>query len=170
MNRSLKQSQGFSMIELLISVVILAVGLLGVAGIQSIGIRTASVALDHNTATQLAVDIVERMRTNPDAFYNDAYKVDSIDAESTLTNVDCTPSSACTPAQKAQRDLYQWHSRLIQLNQGTATIARSGQTATVTIEWVDVTFGGQAQPQEETIERTGEESQSFTLSARMSQS
>ncbi len=165
MNRSLKQSQGFSMIELLISVVILAVGLLGVAGIQSIGIRTASVALDHNTATQLAVDIVERMRTNPDAFYDDAYKVDSIDAESDQCGL-----HSRFGLQLKKRDIYQWHSRLTQLNQGAATITRAGQTATVTIEWVDVTFGGQAQPEEETIERTGEESQSFTLSARMSQS
>lgn len=156
----LKPSQaGFSMIELLIALVILSVGLLGTAGIQALGLRTASVALDHNTATQLAVEITERMRTNALAFEANSYD-GSWDASSTLTRPTCSP---CTSAQQAQIDLHDWMARVTQLNQGAASIASDGVTATVTLTWVDVTFGSL----NSSGQNSGEEAQSFVLTARM---
>lgn len=168
MNQLPKCSNGFSMIELLIAVVILAVGLLGVAGIQSIGIRTANVALNHNTATQVAVEIIERMRTNPLAFKAGSY-TGTYDETSPPAAVTCT--TTCTVEEQAKKDLYQWYARVKQLNEGAAEIKVTGskkETAEVTIRWTDVTFGGQtAATSGNPDPRTGEEAQSFTLSARM---
>lgn len=157
------QQSGFSMIELLIALVILSVGLLGTAGIQALGLRTANVALDHNTATQLAVEITERMRTNRSAFAAGGYDGDW-DADSTLTRPTCGP---CSATQQAQIDLHDWVDRVVQMNQGSASIVSDGSTATVTVDWVDVTFGRVSGDGTTTVTNSGEEKQSFVLVARM---
>lgn len=165
----IRQQSGFSMIELLISLVILSVGLLGTAAIQSIGLRTASVALNHNTATQLSVEIIERMRINKDVLEAGGYdgEWDETSAE-TMQSPECSP---CTADQQASLDLYKWVQKVTDLNQGSASISYASGTVTVTIEWVDVTFGGEIQQDaagEDISGSDGEEQQSFVLSARMS--
>lgn len=152
-----RYQSGFSMIELLIALVILSVGLLGVAGIQAIGLRTASVALDHNTATHLSVEILERIRTNAQAFDAGAYD-GAWDADSTLTEPTCAP---CTAAEQAKKDIHTWVGHVVELNEGKASIRRDGDTAIVTIEWVDITFGGNEG------KTSADEAQSFVLAARM---
>ncbi|MEX2320836.1 MAG: type IV pilus modification protein PilV, partial [Saccharospirillum sp.] len=64
-NPIVSKQSGYSLIEVLVTVVVLAVGLLGVAGVQALGLRTANVALDHNRVTVLATDMAERIRANP---------------------------------------------------------------------------------------------------------
>ncbi len=144
------------MIEVLVTVVILSVGLLGVAGVQALGLRTATVALDHNTVTSLSVEITERMRANPIAFENDDY-VGDFDVDNPALGDAC--EQVCTPAERAESDLLDWYSRLSDLNNASAVITRVGNVAEVEISWVDVglAFGNQ----------DGEEEQSFTYSARM---
>lgn len=151
------QSQaGFTMIELLVALVVLSVGLLGVAGIQALGLRTASVALDHNTATLLAVDITERMRVNRTAFQAGLYDGQFDEDNQPLGSV-CT--SGCTPEQQAATDLINWYNRLMELNGASASISRSNNTALVTINWTDVGIGIE--------DGSGEEAQTFVYSARL---
>lgn len=151
-----RNQSGFSMIEVLVTVVILAVGLLGVAGVQALGLRTANVALDHNTVTSLAVEITERMRANPIAFQNDDY-LGNYDTDNPAEGQECL--QACTPAQRAVSDLVNWYSRLSDLNNASAVITRAGSVAEVEISWVDAGLGFGNQD--------GEEVQSFTYRARM---
>jgi type IV pilus assembly protein PilV len=147
---------GFSMIEVLVTVVILSVGLLGVAGVQALGLRTANVALDHNTVTSLAVEITERMRANPTAFLDDDY-VGEFDSDNPAAGNAC--AQVCTPADRAESDLLDWYTRLSDLNSASAEITRVGNVAQVEISWVDVGLGfGQ---------QDGQEAQSFTYRARM---
>ncbi len=55
---------GFSLIEVLISVLVLAIGLLGLAALQTQGLRASTDSYVRSQATTLAYDIIERMRTN----------------------------------------------------------------------------------------------------------
>jgi len=57
---------GFTLIEAMISLVILSIGLLGVAAMQSLGLRLNYDALQRTQATNLAYDIAENMRLDPD--------------------------------------------------------------------------------------------------------
>ncbi len=54
--------KGFTLVEAMISLVILSIGLLGVAGMQSMGLRLNYDALQRSQATTLAYDISEKMR------------------------------------------------------------------------------------------------------------
>lgn len=53
---------GSTMIEVLVALLILAIGLLGMAGLQTLSLRNAHDAYLRTQATILAVDMVERMR------------------------------------------------------------------------------------------------------------
>lgn len=58
--------RGFSLIEVLIALVILAVGVLGLAALQTTGIQYTHDAYIRSQATVIVYDLVERMRNNVD--------------------------------------------------------------------------------------------------------
>ena len=60
--------QGFTLIEVLVTVIIMAVGLLGVAGLQLAGMRSNHSAFLRTQATIAAYDLIDRMRADPQAF------------------------------------------------------------------------------------------------------
>lgn len=66
-----KYSKGVSLIEVLVAVIILAFGLLGLAGLQSVSLRNNNSAMMRTQATYLAQDIIDRMRVNKTAAIDD---------------------------------------------------------------------------------------------------
>jgi len=62
--------QGMGMIEVLVSVLVLAVGLLGIAAMQSLALRGGQSSLESSQAVMAANSIIEAMRANPTADYN----------------------------------------------------------------------------------------------------
>ena len=71
----LRKQRGFSMIEVLVTVLILAIGLLGLAGLQSTALRSNHSALLRSQATVLAYDIADRIRANRTAALDGDYVV-----------------------------------------------------------------------------------------------
>ena len=55
---------GVSLVEVLVAVVVLSIGLLGLAGLQASGIRVGQSSIYRSQAAQLAYDMVDRMRVN----------------------------------------------------------------------------------------------------------
>ncbi|MBK8971949.1 MAG: type IV pilus modification protein PilV [Hahellaceae bacterium] len=109
-------AKGLTMIEVLVVLVILSIGLLGVAGLQITSIRQTANSGMQTQAMILAGDLVERIRTNRGAIvqgnqmtitmanYGKAVGVD-LPATAIAT---CTTSSGCTPESMADNDLYEW--------------------------------------------------------------
>ena len=60
----MNKNTGFTLIEVLIAMIVLAVGLLGLAGLQATSLRNNQSAYNRIKATQLAYDIADRMRAN----------------------------------------------------------------------------------------------------------
>jgi len=124
---SVKQNKqrGFTLLEVLITIVILSVGLLGVANLQMLGLNYNNNAYHRSQAVQLAYDIIERMRMNPDGVDAGNYSGGSTAANSTQTLTftsggsitaaptlgtlpQCDQSNFCNAANLAIFDLYQW--------------------------------------------------------------
>ena len=61
---SRKKQQGFTLLEVLIALLVLSIGLLGLAALQTTGLRSNEMASMRTTSTMLAYDISERMRAN----------------------------------------------------------------------------------------------------------
>ncbi len=57
---------GFTLIEVLVSVLILAIGLLGLAGLQLAGLQNNQSALLRSQATMIAYDIGDKLRATPE--------------------------------------------------------------------------------------------------------
>jgi len=104
--------------------VVLSIGLLGIAGLQATSKRTSYEALQRTTAVMLTRDIIERMRTNPDqiAAYNG-----TVD-ETTIAHNDCSSAGGtCTPAQLAAYDLFEWQQAILGASEKAAdTVTNTG--------------------------------------------
>lgn len=120
--------QGASLLEVMIAVVVLSVGLLGVAALQGSALQTTHSSLMRSQATTLAADMADRLRANRNQAISGAYDTDFVEA------VECAaPTSTGTlPAQ----ELEDWQIRLAcGLPSGQGRIERSGNQITITTRW-----------------------------------
>lgn len=101
----MKNTHGFSLVELMVAVLILAVGLIGLAGLQVAGLRSNQVAYYRSIATQLAYDMTDRMKANVVGVQNGNYN------NGAAGTADCK-TSMCTPAELAEYDLATWNAAL----------------------------------------------------------
>lgn len=119
------KSRGFSLLEVLIAVLVLSIGLLGLAGLQVLSIKQNHNSYLRSQATFLAHDVIERMRANRTAAVGGAYDIGF-------------GESAGSGGSVAESDLASWKARLArELPSGDGDVAVSGELATVTIRWDD---------------------------------
>lgn len=118
---------GFSLVEVLVTLVILAFGLLGLAGMQSIGLKNSQGSLVRSQATLLGYDIIDRMRSNCTAALGGDYNVALGTGTVTGTSISAT-------------DVNQWRAGIalaLTSGQGGINVDASNGVATVTIQWND---------------------------------
>jgi len=135
-----KQS-GFTLLEVLITLVILAIGLLGLAGLQAVGLQQNHSAYMRSQATQAAYSIMDRMRANPVemAAIGNKYLTSPKDAN---VQAGCT-AGGCDETQMAENDLFEWNEALnsslpnlaVPVDLGNITV--NGSIYTITINWDD---------------------------------
>lgn len=129
-----KDQAGFTLLEVLITLVILAIGLLGLAGIQATGLKNNHSAYMRSQATQLAYDIADRMRANMTAV--DSYL--TTDPSSAGIKTSCMEVSGCAPVDMAENDLYEWNLALTNaLPLAEAIVSIASGVHTITINWDD---------------------------------
>jgi type IV pilus assembly protein PilV len=127
---------GFSLVEVLVALVVLAVGMLGVASLFATSMHAGSGAIARMEAVSLAGDIADRIRANRRA--GSAYT-------GAGANDNCIgPGSvSCTPVQMAANDIYVWRRQLAQAFQGgtangTVTFADgTPATYTINVRWTE---------------------------------
>lgn len=110
--RSTRQQRGVGLIEVLIAVLVFALGVLGMASMQVGAKRTSYDALQRSLATSLARDIVERMRSNPsDSSMAIFGAVNNLGGGTKTKPKDCT-TNTCTPTELANYDVWEWEQAL----------------------------------------------------------
>lgn len=134
MRISVKKSsaqRGATLIEVLVAMLILSVGLLGLAGMQMTALKSNQSAYYRSQATVLAYDIIDRMRANRADALNGVYDI-------ALKNEACDPMLASS-GTLAQKDVAEWLNSLSCLLSPDArgSVVRNGRLFTVSIEWND---------------------------------
>jgi len=147
------RSSGFSLIEVLISLVILSVGLLGIAAMVSVSMKSKGSSYLRTQALAQSSAIIDRMRANRATATTGGYNCNDIRGTVTcsagaLTQQTCNGSTnPCTPAQIADMDMYEWTQDLqnllgngiatnVSYNITTVTVAQYTQVQ-VSISWDD---------------------------------
>lgn len=98
-----KKQHGFSMVEVLVSLLVIGVGLLGLSGLQIASVKSTNNAHSRNVANNLAMELSDRMRANPQGVDNGFYE-NNIDCTS-IEASQCKTSSFCSPQQIARIDV-----------------------------------------------------------------
>ncbi len=102
--------RGFSLIEVIVSVLVTSVGVVGMAGMQVTSKRAGYEAIQRTTATAMAMDVLERMRSNPRALTS--YSTAGLGGTTITTepSPDCSNDTTeiCNAGQLAAHDLWQW--------------------------------------------------------------
>ncbi len=142
------QQKGFNLIEILVTVIILAIGLLGVAGMQLTGLKYSQGAYHRSQVVVMTNDIVDRMRANRAAAESGSYDIAIGDA---ANGVPCDVVMICNPVMMADADLAEWKQALAaNLPSGDGSIERNGNVFTITIQWDD--SRGQLDPKTMAVE------------------
>ena len=151
----MNKNTGFTLIEVLIAMLVLGVGLLGLAGLQATGLRNSQSAYNRSQATELAYDMADRMRANDPINEPDHTNVlAAYIAGVPVANANCKNTTGCSATDMAKNDLYEWNCAVAggcqnntppiaaALPGGAGAIAVAAGVFTITISWTDKNNNG----------------------------
>lgn len=145
-----KQS-GFSMLEVLITILVLSFGLLGMAALITTGMRGNNTAYYRSIATQQTLDIADRMRANLAGVRANNYDaltavIPTIPANANCVAVGSAVAAICTAVQMSAFDQAQWNTaNSVLLPGGTGTVTGTPATGyLITMSWIEKEMGGAA--------------------------
>lgn len=126
-----KASQkGLSLIEVMIAVFVLAIGLLGAAGMQLSALKYTDSSRMNSQASFIVYDIIDRMRANADPIQLEKYEIGSLSE---------VPASA---ASISDQDLIDFASNLAALPSADARIIVNGSEVAVSVSWSEARAAG----------------------------
>lgn len=128
---ALPHSRGLTLVEILVALLVLSIGLLGLAALQTSSLRFNTSAYYRTQATALAYDLADRMRANRQGALDDLYNTPLED-----------PPPACgainVVGSVAEQDIATWRDALAcRIPQSTGSVVRNGNEFTVTVRWDD---------------------------------
>jgi type IV pilus assembly protein PilV len=155
------RSGGFSLIEVLVSILIFAIGVLGIASMQAHGMKLAKDTQSLGSSVFLANSIVEKMRANMSGVEEGGYK--AITGSESL--IAC--ARACTQVQRATNDSYEWNSMISAAMPGGKGTVKSIDDNGTAADWRDDLYQVEI-VWTETIEGLAtDKSQMFALEVRL---
>ena len=131
-----KKQQGFTMLEALLTLFVLTIGVLGVAGLQMRAMSSGGVAMQRTVAMMKTQEIIERMRVNRT----------NAAAYAGNTVVSAPMSAAPVGAAQSVVDVTTWQTDIVALLPNPVTtnitvapgvVATSPSRVVVTISWTD---------------------------------
>ena len=131
-----QRQRGFTLLEVLIALLILSIGLLGLAALQTTSLRSNQMASMRTSATQLAYDISDRMRANPAGVAAGEYVL--------------AGGTTPTGTSIAATDLIAWNQAVVALPGGRTSITQcdgtsvppcDGVTHIITVQWDEMRTG-----------------------------
>jgi type IV pilus assembly protein PilV len=102
--------RGFALIEVLVALVILTIGLLGLANLHAVAIAQGNSSLLRNKATMLAYEMADRIRANRPGAAAGAYN--GFSATGAVSASPGCVTTGCTTVQLAQNDFWEWNQEL----------------------------------------------------------
>ncbi|GAB2660770.1 type IV pilus modification protein PilV [Arenimonas aestuarii] len=130
--RAPRRQSGLSLIEVLIAVLIMAVGLLGIAALQAVTLRNSQSAFDRTQATVLSYAILDAMRANATAARANSYNV----------GMTCTVPAAGGTLVSSDHSTWISSLKATMGDSACGSIACAANICTITIRWNDSRASG----------------------------
>jgi type IV pilus assembly protein PilV len=145
--------RGFSLLEVLVALVIISIGVLGVAAMQASALSNTHTSQNESLVAVQARSLADAMIANP-AYWNSpgsppaSFVVTAPVAPSTVATVSdatlsaigpgCTASACTTPSTVAAYDVQQWGKQLIPGSSASVTcVAGSPEVCTIQMQWTE---------------------------------
>ncbi len=118
----------------MVALVVLGVGMLGIASLYVVTLRSSGSAASRMQAVNLAGDLADRIRANP------AGAAHYADLDSAADNQCIDAALPCSPVQMAQQDLHLWKRQIADSLPGAAAgevafTPGTPATYTITVRW-----------------------------------
>lgn len=128
------KAQGFTLIEVLIALIIMSVGMLGIAGLYVHSMQAGRTSMFRHHAVTLAGDVADRIRANPRA--GAVYALAGADNNCVAAGIDCTP------AEMAANDVFLWDQQALDTlpNGDVVVVFNNGvvpPTYQITVSWTE---------------------------------
>lgn len=149
---------GFTLVEVMVSIVILSFGLLGIAGLMVKGMQFTHSAQQRSMATLMAYDMIDRMRSNQAGvaladnlsgggnYHRPASNVSTTGSPYIIQKTACVGSTAsttgCTAADMADQDSYEWEQMIgSRLAKGVGIVCRDSSNSAGSYDGTTITHG-----------------------------
>jgi type IV pilus assembly protein PilV len=133
------RANGFSLVEMMVGLLVLSVGMLGVASLFATSLSSGSSAIARMQAVSLANDLADRIRSNPTA---------GVAYQGAAANHNCVGGNigavSCSPQDMAANDLFVWNQQIADAwpggsGVGQVTVVQVAGTAlntyTIQVSW-----------------------------------
>ena len=129
-----RRTGGFSLIEVLVALVILALGLLGFALLQTLNLRYTQSANYRTQATNLAYDLLDQMRSN---HFTAAWYAGSGGASFQPGDVTSTQCGRDVGTVEIEQNVERWQCQVVAAlgDEASASVTYANRVATVTLTW-----------------------------------
>ncbi|MGH8158327.1 MAG: type IV pilus modification protein PilV [Rhodanobacter sp.] len=139
------RDHGFTLMEVLVALVVISIGLLGIASMQASAIASTHTSQTESLVSIEARSLADAMQANPGYWASGLFPASFTITNNTISdtalagqNTDCG-TIACTPGQLAGYDLQHWATQLnLQVPGSTATVACQASTpyvCSITVVW-----------------------------------
>ena len=123
--------QGVTLIEAMIALLVISVGLLGIASLQITAMNQNSSSLNHSQAVWMAYNMSDRIRANISEFNT----YDGADTDASAPQ-DCITNN-CTNAQMVTADIADWATMIGNLPGGRGIIGSNADGLLISVMWDD---------------------------------
>ena len=160
--------RGISLIESLVAIVVMALGLLGILGVQMRTLADTQTGVRRAHAIRLIEDLSERIKSQPNALGHLGDYARAWDSSGALnTSINCK-TNACTPADMVTYDLNRWMESVraaMPLGDATVFLPKNNSTTdprqlAVMISWRE------SEVQGKTVAETNSHKSVFAVSAK----
>lgn len=139
------KKNGFSLVEVLVAMVVLSVGLLGLAGMMASTVRNNHSAYHRSQATWLAYDMIDRIRANREAALQPSNNYNIAVGTATSSSTDIVVAD----------DVNGWKGRLaaaLPAGDGSVAVVPATRRVTVVVRWNDSRGTGGSDVQQFVVE------------------
>lgn len=132
--KSGNRQRGFSLVEVLIALIIMSVGMLGIAGLYVQSMQAGRTSMFRHHAVTLAGDVADRIRANPRAGINYA----GVGADNNCVGM----GADCNEVAMAANDIFLWDQQVVESLPGGDVVVTFDDTVlpneyTIRINWVE---------------------------------